>query len=62
MELLTTTDAAKVLGCAADTVRFYERTGKLAAQKTRSGQRLFQAKAVEALAKVRASGQKGGRR
>lgn len=62
MELLTTSDAARVLGCAADTVRSYERIGRLKAQRTSKGHRLFQAKEVEALAKVRASAQKGGRR
>jgi excisionase family DNA binding protein len=62
MKLLTTNDAAKVLGCAPDTVRLYERTGKLSAQRTRSGQRLFQEREVETLAKVRAAGQKGGQR
>jgi excisionase family DNA binding protein len=62
MTLLTTNDAAKVLGCAPDTVRLYERTGKLPAQRTRSGQRLFQEKEVEAFARVRKSSQNGGQR
>lgn len=53
LELLTVTDAAKVLGVSGDAVRLYERQGKLPAQRTRSGQRLFSASDVEALAAQR---------
>jgi excisionase family DNA binding protein len=47
---LTTSEAAKVLDRSADTVRVYERTGKLPAQKTKRGQRLFKASDVARLA------------
>lgn len=49
-ELLTTSDAARELKRSADRVRDYEREGRLPAQKTRSGQRLFKACDVERLA------------
>ena len=49
-QLLTTSDAARVLNRSVDRVRDYEREGRLPAQKTRSGQRLFQARDVERLA------------
>ena len=45
-QLLTTSDAAKILGRSVDRVRDYEREGKLPAQRTRSGQRLFKASDV----------------
>lgn len=48
---LTTSEAAKVLDRSADTVRLYERIGKLPAQKTKRGQRLFSVEDVERLAK-----------
>lgn len=50
-ELLTTSDAAKLLNRSVDRVRDYEREGKLPAQRTRSGQRLFKESDVEHLAK-----------
>ena len=50
-EWLTTVDAARVLNRSVDSVRDYERNGKLPAQKTRSGQRLFRMADVEILAK-----------
>jgi len=50
IEILTTSDAAKVLNRSVDCVRDYEREGKLPAWKTRSGQRLFKASDVERLA------------
>lgn len=62
MELLTTSDAARVLGRAADTVRFYERTGRLKAQRTPGGQRLFKVKDVRALAQTLSTVSKGGQR
>lgn len=49
-ELLTTLDAAKLLGRSVERVRDYEREGRLPAQKTRSGQRLFKASDVARLA------------
>lgn len=50
-QLLTTSDAARVLNRSVDRVRGLEREGKLPAQRTRSGQRLFKASDVERLAK-----------
>lgn len=50
-ELLTTLDAARLLGRSVERVRDYEREGKLPAQKTRSGQRLFKASDVDQLSK-----------
>ena len=52
MEKLTTNDAAKILGKAGATVLYYERTGKLKAERTKSGLRLFDRAEVEALAKI----------
>jgi excisionase family DNA binding protein len=48
--LLTTSDAARRLKRSADRVRDYEREGRLPAQKTVSGQRLFRLEDVERLA------------
>jgi len=48
-ELLTTLDAAKLLARSVDRVRDYEREGKLPAQRTRSGQRLFKLSDVHRL-------------
>jgi excisionase family DNA binding protein len=53
-DLLTTNDAAKVLGVAPDTVRLYERTGRLPAVKTVSGVRLFWRADVEVFKTERA--------
>ncbi len=50
-QLLTTSDAAKLLNRSVDRVRSYEREGKLPAQKTRSGQRLFKLSDVARLAR-----------
>ena len=50
-ELLTTSDVARLLNRSVDRVRDYEREGKLLAQKTRSGQRLFKLSDVVRLAK-----------
>ena len=49
-ELLMATGAGKILDRSAATVRFYERTGKLAAIRTADGTRLFRQSDVEALA------------
>jgi DNA-binding transcriptional MerR regulator len=49
-EFLMVTGAAKILDRSAQTVRFYERTGKLAAIRTADGTRLFRQSDVEALA------------
>jgi len=50
MEFLMTSDAARILGKSAESVRYYERTGKLAAMKTANGRRLFKEKDVRAFA------------
>ena len=50
-ELLTTGDTAKRIKRSTDRVRQLERAGKLPAQKTRSGQRLFKASDVDRFAK-----------
>lgn len=49
-ELLTTSDVARSLNRSVDSIRKYERDGKLPALKTRSGQRLFRIDDVERLA------------
>jgi excisionase family DNA binding protein len=49
-ELLTTADAARILGVVPATVRLLERAGKLPALKTPSGQRLFQRDEVQRVA------------
>jgi excisionase family DNA binding protein len=49
-QLLTTSDVAKLLNRSVDRVRDYANEGKLPAQKTRSGQRLFKASDVALLA------------
>lgn len=59
-ELLTTSDAARGLLRSVDRVRDYERTGKLPAQRTRSGQRLFKTSDVERLAKELGTNSRGG--
>jgi excisionase family DNA binding protein len=54
-DLLTTADAARILGVVPATVRQLERNGRLAAQRTSSGVRLFQRSDVEQLARERAT-------
>jgi excisionase family DNA binding protein len=56
--LLGTTDVAHRLGCSAERVRQLEREGKLAAEKTPRGQRIFNAEDVERLATEREQRQK----
>jgi DNA-binding transcriptional MerR regulator len=57
-ELLTTGDSATLIEqltgrpCSADTVIYYERTGRLASTRTRSGLRLFLAAHVRDLAQA----------
>jgi DNA-binding transcriptional MerR regulator len=48
--LLMASGAAKLLGRSAETVRFYERTGRLHAIKTEDGTRLFKKSDVLKLA------------
>lgn len=53
---LTTLDVAQRLGKSPETVRYYERTGKLPAIKTLSGQRIFRLADVEAFERDRDTG------
>jgi len=48
--LLMASGAAKILGRSAETVRFYERTGRLPALRTEDGTRLFKKSDVLELA------------
>ncbi len=50
-QLLTTGDTAKRLGLSPDRVRQLEREGKLPAEKTGRGQRLFRAGDVDHFAR-----------
>ncbi len=50
-ELLTTGGAAKQLSLSADRIRQLQREGKLQAQKTQNGQRLFRACDVDRYAR-----------
>ena len=56
-KLLMATDAGKILNRSAETVRFYERTGRLSAIRTADGTRLFRQSDVEALAAKLRKGQ-----
>lgn len=57
-DLLTPSEAAKLLGVSADTVRLYADAGKLAALRTQTGRRFFRRSEVERLVAARASGPK----
>jgi len=50
---LTTLDAAKILQVSPDTIRVWERRGKLPAIRTQGGMRLFRREDVELLATQR---------
>ena len=50
---LLTNEAARVLAVSPETVRFWERVGRLRAVKTASGLRLFDRRDVERLARDR---------
>jgi len=52
---LRTMDAAERLGCSTERVRQLEREGKLRAERTPSGQRIFYSNEVENLANQRAA-------
>jgi DNA-binding transcriptional MerR regulator len=54
--LLTTSDAARILNISPDMVRYLERRGKLPAEYTESGQRIFRLEEVEKLARARGVG------
>lgn len=49
MELLTTSEAAKILDLSPDSVRQFERKGILSAVRVGKGQRLFRKAEVEKL-------------
>jgi excisionase family DNA binding protein len=51
--LLTVTDVAHRLGISSESVRAYERDGKLKALKTAGGMRLFEIREVENFARGR---------
>lgn len=53
MQLLTVADVSRILGVVPDTVRYMEKVGKLPAQRTSSGWRLFDPKDVERLRRER---------
>ena len=53
-ELLTVGDAAALLGLSGEMVRVLHRRGKLSAQRTAGGYRLFRRGDVERLARERA--------
>jgi excisionase family DNA binding protein len=52
--IMTTTEVALRLRCSAENVRALERAGKLKAEKTASGRRIFQSEDVDRLAQERA--------
>ena len=52
-QILGTTDAALRLGCSTERVRQLEREGKLSAEKTPRGVRVFNVEEVERLAAER---------
>jgi excisionase family DNA binding protein len=52
-QFLTTADVARALGVVPDTVRLWERAGKLPALRTASGVRLFAHADVQRLADKR---------
>ena len=54
MQLLTVGDVARELDVAPETIRLWERLGKLPAQRTTSGIRLFRREDVDRLARERA--------
>lgn len=61
-DLLTTRDAARVFDVAPDTIRLWERIGKLPATRTESGLRVFSRADVERVAAERAERRQADRR
>jgi excisionase family DNA binding protein len=61
-DYMTVGETAKVCDVAADTVRWWDRTGRLKAARTSSGVRLFARRDVEAYAAERARRQQSTRR
>jgi excisionase family DNA binding protein len=58
-DLLTPSDAARVLGLSADSVRVLSDNGRLPSMRTVSGRRLFRRGDVDRLAIARAQGMIG---
>jgi excisionase family DNA binding protein len=54
---LLTAEVARILGVSSDTVRLWERAGRLSALKTASGVRLFAKHDVEQFARERGAGE-----
>ncbi len=54
-DLMTTSEAARVLDLSPDAVRWLEREGRLPAQRTTNGYRLFRRRDVEQYAAIRAA-------
>ena len=61
-EYMMTQDVARILGKSPETVRFYERTGKLPAIKTVGGRRLFREVDVLRFAETRPAKEAAGDR
>jgi excisionase family DNA binding protein len=59
-DLLTPSDAARVLGLSADSVRVLSDNGRLPSMRTVSGRRLFRRSDVDRLAVQRAQNLTGG--
>jgi len=59
-DLLTPSDAARVLGLSADSVRVLSDNGRLPSMRTVSGRRLFRRSDVDRLAVQRAQNMTGG--
>jgi excisionase family DNA binding protein len=55
-ELLLTNEVAQLLGVSPETIRLWERLGRLPALRTAGGMRLFDRGAVERFAEQRAAG------
>lgn len=53
VKLMTPAEVALRIGVTPDTVRYWERMGRLAAMKTATGRRLFDARVVEDLIRQR---------
>lgn len=60
-EILSTSTAARELNVAAQTVRLWERLGKLPARKTTDGRRLFFRSDIEKLKRERAARESAAR-
>ncbi len=57
-QFLTTLGAAQRLEKSPETIRYYERTGKLKAIRTLNGQRIFRLSDIEAFERERDAGPK----